>query len=267
MRREKLAGEINNKEYQTVTDTGKIAKLSEGVAPILAQDIESHKFRFVGTGFFIGHEGLMITAKHVLDDVRPKGKVIGPIGVCHMMEDDRFYLRNIKRSFEYKNSDVSIVILDKPKHKVTGETLKNKVVKLSFDDCQVGDDVCTFAYPKSVVQSDGKEHLMEFSPAFFEGKLVEEYPDGRDSTMLPNPCWQTDMHIHGGASGGPVFNSQGHVVGINSTSLIVDTSCSFISTIYHIMNLKIKNISVNNSKAKDYSFEELIRIGVISTTK
>lgn len=245
MRREKLAGEINNKGYRAVTDTGKIAKLSEAVAPILAQDIENYQFRFVGTGFFIGCEGLMITAKHVLDDVRPGGEVIGPIGVCHMMEDDKFYLRNIKRSFEYPNSDITIVVLDQPKHKVTGETLKNKVVTLSFDDCRAGDDVCTFAYPKSVVQSDGEKHLMKFSPAFFEGKLVKEYPDGRDKTMLPNPCWQTDMHIHGGASGGPVFNSQGHVVGINSTSFTVDTSCSFISTIYHIMNLKIRNISVN----------------------
>ena len=35
----------------------------------------------------------------------------------------------------------------------------------------------------------------------------------------------------------------------------------------HIMNLKIRNISVNSSKAKDYTFEELIRLGVISTTK
>ena len=135
MIREKLAGEINNKKYQAVTDAGKIANFSEAVAPILAQDIENDQFRFVGTGFFVGCEGLMITAKHILDDVRPKGKVIGPIGVCHMMENDRFYLRNIKQSFEYPNSDIAIVILDQPKHKVTGETLKNKTVKLSFDDC------------------------------------------------------------------------------------------------------------------------------------
>ena len=267
MRREKLAGEINDKKYHAVTDAGKVVKLSEAVVPILAQDIDNCQFRFVGTGFFIGCEGLMITAKHVLDDVRPAGKVIGPLGVCHMIEDNKFYMRNIKQSFEYPNSDVTIVVLDQPKHKVTGRTLKNKVVKLSLDDCQVGDDICTFAYPKSVVKSDGIKHLMEFSPAFFEGKLVKEFPRGRDTTMLPNPCWQTDMHIHSGASGGPVFNSHGHVLGINSTSSTVDTSCSFISTIYHVMNLKIRNISVNSSPAKDYTFEELIKMGVISTTK
>jgi hypothetical protein len=176
-------------------------------------------------------------------------------------------MRNIKQSFEYPNSDVAIVVLDQPKHKVTGKTLKNKIVTLSFDDCQVGDNICTFAYPKSVVESNGKKHLMEFSPAFFEGKLVKEYPRGRDKTILPNPCWQADMHIHSGASGGPVFNSQGHVVGINSTSINGDTSCSFISTIHHIMNLKIRNVSVNSSQAKDYTFKELIKMGVISTKK
>lgn len=266
MRRKKLDGEINGKRYQATTGTGKVAELSEAVVPILAQDINNYQFRFIGTGFFIGCEGLMITAKHVLDDVRHEGEVIGPIGVCHIIEDDKFYMRNIKQSFEYPNSDVAIVVLDQPRHKVTGEILKNKVVTLSFDNCHVGDDICTFAYPKSVVESDGKKHLMEFSPTFFEGKLVKEYPSGRDKTMLPNPCWQTDMHIHGGASGGPVFNSQGHVVGINSTSF-GDTSCSFISNIYHIINLMIRNISVNSSTAKDYTFEELIKMGVISTKK
>lgn len=264
MRRQKLVGEIDGNKYRVTTDAGKIAKLSEAVVPVLAQDIDNHQFRFVGTGFFISQEGLMITAKHVLDAVRPEGKVIGPIGVCHMTEDDKYFMRNIKQSFEYPNSDVVVVVLDQPRHKVTGEILRNKIVTLSFDDCHVGDDICTFAYPNSVVESSDKNYIMEFSPAFFEGKLITEYPSGRDKTMLPNPCWQTDMHIHGGASGGPVFNSQGHVIGINSTSLTDDTSCSFISTIYHIMNLMIRNISVNSSPVKNYTLKELIKMGVIS---
>lgn len=265
MKRMYLPGEAIANKYCAFTDTGKAVKPSEAIAPIIAQDLKSNQFRIIGTGFFVGHQGIMVTAKHVLDDVRPNGKVNGPIGVCHMLENDTYILRNIKQSFEYPDSDVAVVVLDQPKHKQTGHILTNKAVHLSFNDCSIGDDVCTFAYPKSVVQSDGVKHIMHFSSTFFEGKLVKEFPNGRDKGMLPNPCWQTNMHIHGGASGGPVFNKQGHVIGINSTSLTIDTSCSFISTISHIRDLSIRNISLNGSKAKDYSFEQLIKLGVISS--
>lgn len=264
MHRQRLMGEIDGKKYRVATDAGKVAKPIEAIIPVLVQDIDDHEFRFIGTGFFIGQGGLMITAKHVLDEVRPKGTVIGPIGVCHMTEDGKYLMRNIKQSFECPNSDVVVVVLDQPRHKVTGEILKNKIVTLSFDECHAGDDICTFAYPNSIIQNIDKKHVMKFAPAFFEGKLIMEYPNGRDKSMLPNPCWQTDMHIHGGASGGPVFNSQGHVIGVNSTSLTDDTGCSFISTIYHIMNLMIWNISVNNSPAKNCTLKELIEIGVVS---
>jgi len=224
MRKDKLAGEVDGKKYQVLSDAGQVAQLSEAVAPILVQEMDSLRLQFVGTGFFIGHEGLMITAKHVLDVVRSRGKVVGPIGVCHMTAGNKFHLRNIMRSFEYPNSDVAVVLLDQPRHKFTGETLKNRVVTLSFDECRKSDPICTFAYPKSVVESDGRKHLMEFSPAIFEGRLIEEFPTGRDKSILPNPCWQTSMHIYSGASGGPVFNLEGRVIGVNSTSLTNDTS-------------------------------------------
>ncbi len=106
MHRQKLRGEADGNIFRAITDDGKTAKPIEAIIPVLAQDIDDHQFRFIGTGFFIGQGGLMITAKHVLDEVRPRGTVIGPIGVCHMTEDGRYFMRNIKQSFEYPNSDV-----------------------------------------------------------------------------------------------------------------------------------------------------------------
>ncbi|GMQ79288.1 MAG: hypothetical protein BMS9Abin02_1863 [Anaerolineae bacterium] len=260
-----LSGESDIRSFSVRSDVGAHADPNQAIAPVVAQDLEGGQFRFVGTAFFIMVNGLIVTAKHILDDVREDGKVVGPIGIIHFIGKNTFYIRNIKKSYEYPNSDVTLALLDQPRHKVTGEPLLNKVLTLNLYEANTGDRVFTYAYPKTSVDIKEKQHVFRIVPSIYEGTLVTEFPEGRDSTMLPNPCWKTDMHIHGGASGGPVFNENGHVIGINSTSFPVDPSCSFISTLNHIQNLRVQEVSVPDKKLSNPTVRELIDAGLIST--
>jgi hypothetical protein len=264
MNAKKLSGEADENQFKSVDSTGDIVNPNKAIFPIIAQDIETNVFRLVGTGFFIHPEGLIITAKHVLQDVMDrKGNVIGPIGIFCFHGHSSYYIRRIIRAHYYPNSDVAVALLDQPRHNTTKETLKGSSLALSFSQRKENEYVFTYAYPKSEIESNGLKHKMIFVPAFYEGKLIQEFPNGRDSATLPNPCWQTDIHLHGGSSGGPVFDAKGYVIGVNSTSFSGDPSLSFISTIYHIINLKITQISIEGRKEADYTLKELIRLNLI----
>jgi len=265
MKPKSLSGESTIKRFTTKSDDGTVADPTEAIVPVIAQDVSSQVFRFIGTAFCITTNGLIVTAKHVLDDVRQDGDVIGPIGVVHFMGNNSYIIRNIKNSYGYPNSDVAVALLDQPRHHITGEPLLNKVLTITMNQSTPGDLIHTYAYPKTRVESNGRKHKFLIAPSVYEGVLVKEFPDGRDATMLPNPCWQTRMHIHGGSSGGPVFNASGHAIGTNCTSLSIDPGCSFISTLAHIQNLKISNISVAGKKEVGFTVRELMSMGLIST--
>lgn len=79
--------------------------------------------------------------------------------------------------------------------------------------------------------------------------------------MHPNACYQTNMKILSGASGGPVFNSAGNVIGVNSTSFTVDPPyTSFISSIVGAFNIIVEGVMPYAYKEK-WTIEELCNLG------
>lgn len=83
------------------------------------------------------------------------------------------------------------------------------------------------------------------------GEIIEHLPGG--TPMLRNSCYQTNLSVRGGASGGPVIDQKtGHVIGINSTSfnLSEPPEISFISDIREIFKIPI--------------VEELCKLGQLS---
>lgn len=83
--------------------------------------------------------------------------------------------------------------------------------------------------------------------------------------MLPSPCVRTNMHIYGGVSGGPVFNSKGKVIGINSTSHFGETNLSFVSLIECTKNTCTKNSVIIDGKS-DNTIADFIELGLVSAS-
>lgn len=72
--------------------------------------------------------------------------------------------------------------------------------------------------------------FIELAPNCTKGRVIDRYIEGRDR-LLPGPCLAVDCAVPGGTSGGPVFDSRGHLVGLVSASYEGE-AISFVSHIW-----------------------------------
>jgi len=90
----------------------------------------------------------------------------------------------------------------------------------TIEDITVGTKIWTVAYPLATIQQPqvGHVHVHAQSDSF-TGSITKHYPERKDRGLLSWPCYETDMEIKAGASGGPVFTSGsgGVVFGVNCT--------------------------------------------------
>ncbi len=159
---------------------------------------------------------------------------------------------------DHDMADVAIGVTCPSVDEETGEALSDVRVRLTTRLQMAGNLVATYAYPNTIVQTAATGQVLSLSPEFYEGRIVEYFPDGRDTVMLPGPCYRTDMVIHDGASGGPVAGPTGRIFGINSTGFD-GTDDFYISRIDELFSLEIAT-----SETDRITIQELIIEGVFT---
>ena len=135
-----------------------------------------------GSGFFIDPEGYILTAQHVID----KAKEIE----VRTAEGQRLAARLV-----VADSQLDLALL-----KVQSERDASVLSLGDSDRLHVGDLAVVFSYPF------GRESSMSLGIISRAGKT---YPDSAAFDFI-----QTDAGAYPGVSGGPLLNSQGHVVGM-----------------------------------------------------
>lgn len=229
----------------------------EAIVPIFKQ-LSDGQFKFIGTGFFISVNGILVSAKHVLLDVFENGQQNAAIGILQLFPNNHYTIRRFLRCTTHETADVGIAIAAPLFHYKTQKPFLNKILTISKKELEPDDLVHTYAYPTTTVEQNEKQTL-NVQALYFDGKVTEVFPNGRDRILLPAPCYQTTMNLHGGSSGGPVFNSKGQVCGINSTGFDGCLDISFVSRIQEILNLKLTDIKINSeSESRDVHVNELI---------
>ena len=79
----------------------------------------------------------------------------------------------------------------------------------------VGEKLITYAYPENeILDFTRKDHTPVIAANYFEGNFLRYVADS-ENPFLPYPHFETSIEVRSGASGGPVFDSRGHVVGVN----------------------------------------------------
>lgn len=257
-----LKGTVPKGAMGAVDGHGNVVDPETTIFPILKQDGDDGALHLIGTGFFIAENGIFATAKHVLLDViDANGVQTHPIVLVQFLGGS-YVIRPILRCTSHETADVSVGIAAPMNHNTLGTPLKNKILRLTQSVPAVGQPVSTYAYPKSVMKH-GEIQELHFYPDFFAGVMQEYFPNGRDSVLMPGPCMQTSMYIHGGASGGPVFSPTGRVCGVNSTGFD-DDDLSFVTPIHTIENLLLADVFIPTNKTGQVRVRELIDNSFIS---
>jgi hypothetical protein len=261
MKRAPLVGQAPEGRFQSTAADGSVADPNQAIFPIVSQD-EDDRLTAIGTGFFIAHNGVFVTARHVIDEIlNDDGVPTKRFGLIQLLPDNTYYLRGIQQTTRHVKADVAVGVAAQMSHNVTGAPMPNRVLTIARRQPAVGSAVCTYAYPKTVIVHGDRQHVM-LGPGFFEGELVEALPDGRDRVMMPGACYQTSMVVHGGASGGPVFSPDaGTVFAVNSTGFN-DETLSYVSCISSMLDLQINNVKLpGESQPKQVLIRELIEGG------
>lgn len=256
-----LAGEAAPGAYGFRTDQGRPADPSHSIFPIVKY--VDGKMHLIGTGFFITTHGIFITAKHVLMDPFDRdGREKYPIGVIQMISGNIYYPRPILRCAFHPVADVTVGVAQMMHHNRTGQPLTNPVLSLDRGITPVGTRIMTYAYPKHTNIIESELQIVNVKPTYYDGYVQEYLPNGRDKTFLPGPCYQTNIHIHSGASGGPVCGPHGRVFGVNSTG-INGTDISYVSAVTPILDLTIDDVSMDGLPARSVRVSEMVRAGHI----
>jgi hypothetical protein len=209
------------------------------IFPILKQ-VAGGSLDLIGTGFFIASMGLFASAKHVLRDCfDEKGNRKYPVCLLHFLPDDEYLFRHIMWCSSHPTADVAVGLAEP-----AADAQSNGVLTLTTSSPGMGETIATYAYPRTEIQQVGTAEILNFKPAFYEGRVVEFFPNGRDQCLLPRPCYQTSMEIHGGASGGPVVGKSGRVFALNSTGWDGVSDVSFVSRVEEILHLAIPFIKL-----------------------
>ncbi len=223
---------------QFTNEFGKKCQITEVIFPLVIKIKD--KIQFLGTGFFIHSGGGFLTARHNFFDNDGKS-IHADIMAIDYRNKDECYFRKIDHFVAYKNQiDVCVGMLtgdiSEPEKQLINEKLTINTKKPN-----IGDKVATCAYPlNEVEQIDQTNFLGKFRIELQQGEIVEHLPNGRDSSGLPYECYQTSIRVEGGASGGPVIDEHGYVIGINSRGLeAFGEPVSWITPITEIYNLRI----------------------------
>jgi V8-like Glu-specific endopeptidase len=219
------------------------------IVPLISQDPGTGKIFFIGTAFYISGNGLMVTAKHCLYD--KDEKIFDNLGVYHFFPDNNYILRPITQVVISNDYDIAYLLPKQILHKgkpFTGTSLILTESKPEFDD-QLG----IYGYPLSRIDyNTGNVGKMDFVSQFYLGRCREYHANG--FSLLKNPCYQTSIQIMSGASGGPVFDKNGHVFAVCSTGYDLaeeGEDISFVTPISPSFNITIPDGSGNALTIRD----------------
>jgi hypothetical protein len=258
-----LSGEAPPDAYGMRMGDGNPIHPDYAVFPIVRHDA-GDKMHLLGTGFFITTNGLFVTARHVLmDPFDEKGRQTYPIGIIQFFGNNDWIYRPILRCGSNSIADVAVGVAAPVHRNSDGKPLTNPIFTLTLLRPSLNNRVVTYAYPKhaNLILPDGTQQI-NFVPTYYDGHIKDYFPLGRDKVLLPGPCYQTSMAIHGGASGGPVFSPNGLVFGVNSTGYD-GTDVSFVSRIHEIFAISIDDVVIDAGVARKVSIIELAKLGHI----
>lgn len=197
------------------TGDGKEIDPRAGVVPIM-KEMEPGKLKIVGTGFYVTRYGLFLTAQHVMSDLTTsKPKELGVGYIIHSLDENEVHMRRIRSCSLLQTADLALGQAENFMDKFLDAPLMNLRSILTTEVPRTGSGLITYAYPENeILDFTQSERAPVVSSDYFEGSFLGHISAGERSPM-PYAHFDTDIEIRSGASGGPVFDEGGRVIGVN----------------------------------------------------
>lgn len=218
-----------------------IGNNQRAVFPIVKRD-DAGTIEMYGTGFFVAPGGIFASARHIFEG----GDVLRTDSFEILQEgEDHVYPRTITEVVIDETSDLAVGRLEPP-HEDCQSCEKHPVVGIMYLDPEIYEVIGSFIFshtlvdqPEYIETKNGSELVqrVRFRSHWEVGLAEEIYPNGLG--FAQGHCFGTSIFSEGGASGGPVFNSNGFVIGIISRSFaepegLPHSTCTGIKRIYEI---------------------------------
>lgn len=187
----------------------------DGVVPVLLEQ-EPGKLAVVGTGFYIARYVLFMTAGHVLEALSELDEQkIRPSYVLHHGDGNTCHMRRILTGSLYRMADLAIGQADNYMAKIPDAPLMNRRPILTTTVPDPGTPLVTFAYLENeILDFSDDDTVRVVKSDFFDGEFIRHVRESAHP-LMPYSHFETSIRIRSGASGGPVFNSDGRIIGVN----------------------------------------------------
>lgn len=263
-------GKLNNKMPFTDQSGNSFEHMTDIICPI-GEHIREDKWRLSGTGFFISREGIALSAAHCFYQ---RGIQINNNNISNQIPKERYsicapvFFRQIPEGEEFVRIEIvqirNVIMLPKLDIAIVlaGVSNNKKRLNLTRRIPEIGETIYAYSFPNEEGNTDNISGKLALVTGEFEGKISQHFLNGRDKFNLPGPCIEAEMNAPGGTSGGPVFDKDGRVFGVISTSFDSIPPIAYITPISTIFNTKI-TLDTDLGKG-DYSINELSKLGIVS---
>ena len=233
-----------------------------------------------GTAILIA-ERLALTAQHVILDFMEQ---LGTTEVSPNNFKHHFYLQaaqlidggestvlwNVSKIWRSAHTDVAFLYLEPTVEESLSFNWKK--VELDLRPLEVGAEIVAFGYPNpdfSIEKSSGRTiATWNMDPSTTSGQVTQVFHKQRDSVMLSFPCYASDAQTKPSMSGGPVFSSEGRLVGLICSGMKLGAedgqSLSYFSMLWPAMATPIAIDRTGHQKGITYPILELARDDFIS---
>lgn len=233
--------------------------LSMGSGSILALSVQTGGFAIHGSAVMVA-PGIALTAKHVIDQLRAVDD-LAPIVALSCDVGGKLIFWNAVAFTPIYNFDLAFLALQpmSPLDHINTLVLPTLAAKAPVP----GERLNVLGFRESSPVQGTSEILLSLFQSV--GVASEVFGTGRDCVLLPNPCVEANLVVVGGMSGGPVFDSSGHLIGVVSTSVSAeDPRPAYLSLVWPAIVAEFTTVWPPGLHPEKTTLKELTAVG---TTK